>query len=103
MLQIVASLVDDARVVIYILALARIVIYSFIVLAAIIAIINYNCTVITMVNYDHKTFIVHATRQILWRLAERKKKSFFQTENDIYVTFNPIKRWHVGRHNKTAG
>jgi hypothetical protein len=58
MLQIVASLIDDARVVIRILAN---VVYSFVVMATVIMIVNYNCTVITIVNYDSKTFIAHAT------------------------------------------
>jgi hypothetical protein len=46
-----ASLIDDARV----------VIYSFIVLATVIIIINYARIAISIVNYDCKTFIVQAT------------------------------------------
>jgi hypothetical protein len=51
MLQIVVSLIDNARV----------VIYSFIVLAIVITIVNYDRTIITIINYDRKTFIVQAT------------------------------------------
>jgi hypothetical protein len=54
----VASLIDDASVIIY---YPRIVIYSFIVKVTLILIINYNRTVITIINYDPKTFIVQAT------------------------------------------
>jgi hypothetical protein len=66
MLQIVASLIDNARVIILTKARivnhnTRIVIYSFIVLDTVITIKNYNCTVITIVNDDPKTFIVQAT------------------------------------------
>ncbi len=58
MLKIVASPIDNARVIIYVLAFAwiinydsRIVIYCFIVLATVFMIVNYDC----------KTYIVQAT------------------------------------------
>ncbi len=58
MLQIMVSLIDNARV----------VIYSFIVLATVITIVNYDHTVIMIINYDRKTFIVQATGYQLLKL-----------------------------------
>jgi hypothetical protein len=47
MLQIAASLIDNARVVIYLARIvnynSRIIIYSFIVLTTVIMIVNYDC------------------------------------------------------------
>ena len=60
MLQIVASLIDDARV----------VIYSFIVLA----------TVITIVNYAHHLVIVQATADLL---TNTSTKQFFYKPTHI--------------------
>jgi hypothetical protein len=58
-LQIVASLIDDARVIIYDPRKCNLKFYR--VMATVITIINYDRTVITIVNYDPKTFIVQAT------------------------------------------
>ena len=42
-------------------------------------------------------------REFMPKIFEYLTENSNLVENDIYVTFNPIQRWHVGRHNKTAG
>jgi len=42
-------------------------------------------------------------REVMPKIFEYLTSNTDLLENDIYVTFNPLKRWHVGRHNKTAG
>jgi hypothetical protein len=58
MLQIVASLIDDARVVIYYPSLSQDHNYSFIVLVTVMVIVNYEHTVITIIYYGCKTFMI---------------------------------------------
>jgi hypothetical protein len=64
MFQIVASLIDDASIIIYDPNLGQDH-YSLIVLANAIAIVNYNCTVITTINYNRKAFIVHTSGHVV--------------------------------------
>ncbi len=64
MFQIVASLNDDVRVIMYDPNLGQDH-YSLIVLATAITIVNCNCTVITIINNNRKTFIVQATGHVV--------------------------------------